>query len=223
MTAKDLIQFALAHLREVKTQTVKPWLSNGSLSAMQDREFILPHTHNSISRYAGLGWGLREYHSERVLVCGHTGATNGFYSSLQICPDQNAAFAILINGVAPAALERIQNDLMEDIFSIGMPQESAVDIELVLKPNQLSVVGRYESMDKIIIICEQAGQLAARVDYKIDPLPSEELLLFPISEECYACTTLDGNRRPSWAFVKNDSLGSQPTHLFDGSRLNPYI
>lgn len=222
MTARDLIKFALAHLRKVEVQPIKSWLSNGALSAMQGREFKLPDTHNNISLYSGLGWGLREYHSEGILVCGHTGATNGFYSSLQICPERNAAFAVLINGAAPDALQGIQHDLVKEVFGIEMPQEPALDIKLVLKLNQLSVVGRYESMDKIIVICESEEQLSARVDYKIDLLPPEELLLFPISEECYACTTFDGKRRPSWTFLKNDSLGPLPTHLFDGSRLHSY-
>lgn len=220
MSAADLILFARAHLEDGLTTSGNSWLSKSSASAMKHEEISHPQTSQSISRYAGLGWGLREYHVNNRLVYGHNGATNGFCSSLQICPDKNAAFAILINGVSPAALEAIQNDLIKEVFGVEWASEQSVDYSVTHTPNQQLIVGRYESMDKIIAVREEGNQLLAYLEYKIDPLPSENLKIYPITDECYACETLDGTRRPNWAFVMSDGPGSPPIHLFDGSRLN---
>jgi len=223
MSASDLILFARAHLENGQSSSGQSWLSALSVQAMQQREIALPKTSQNIIRHAGLGWAMREYQPEGRVVYGHTGATNGFYSSLQICPDKNAAFAILINGVAPAALEAIQNDLIKKVFDIGPPVEPAIDHSIDLTSQQRSVVGRYESMDKVITIVEQDLQLIAHLEYKLDPLPPEDLKLFPITDECFGCEALDGTRRPNWAFVMGKELESPPIYLFDGGRLNPRI
>ena len=223
MSASDLILFARAHLENGQSSSGQSWLSTLSVQAMQQREIALPKTSQNITRHAGLGWAMREYQPEGRVVYGHTGATNGFYSSLQICPDKNAAFAILINGVAPAALEAIQNDLIKEVFGIEPAVEASIDYSVTPTPTQRLVVGRYESMDKVIVIREEGSQLIAHLEYKIDPLPSENLKLYPITDECYACETLDGTRRSNWAFVMGNDPESPPVHLFDGSRLNPRI
>ena len=223
MSASDLVLFARAHLADGLTTSGNSWLSNSSACAMKHKEISHPQTSQNISRYAGLGWGLRQYEQDGRKVYGHTGATNGFYSTLQICPDKNAAFAILINGIAPTALEAIQNDLIKDVFDIGPPVEPAIDHSIDLTSQQRSVVGRYESMDKVITIVEQDLQLIAHLEYKLDPLPPEDLKLFPITDECFGCEALDGTRRPNWAFVMGKELESPPIYLFDGGRLNPRI
>lgn len=221
MSAADLILFARAHLRGGTTQSDKVWLSYESVQAMQNKEITIPKTSQSIIQYAGLGWALREHQSDGRLIYGHTGATNGFYSSLQVCPAVNGVFALLINGAAPAILETIENDLMKEVFCIEPASEPLIDYSVSPTPNQKLIVGRYESMDKIITVREESSQLLAYLEYKIDPLPSENLQLYPITDECYACETLDGTRRSNWAFVMGDDAGSPPIHLFDGSRLNP--
>ena len=221
MNASDLILFARAFLDDGHTPSGKSWLSESSIQAMQHREICLPRISQHIRRYAGLGWGIREYHPERRLIYGHTGATYGFYSSLQICPDQHAAFALLINGAAPRALETVQNDLAREVFGIELQEEPAIDHSAPLTSQQRLIIGHYESMDKLIDISERNNQLVARLEYKIDPLQAEELTLYPITNECYACETTDGTRRSSWAFIMDNGLTSPPTYLFDGSRLNP--
>ena len=221
MTASDLILFARAHLEDGKTGSGKSWLSKSSVQAMQNLEMALPQTSQTVHRYAGLGWGLRQYQPEGRVVYGHTGATHGFCSSLQVCPDKNAAFAVLINGVAPAALEAIQADLIKQVFDIDLPAEPAIDHSVTLTPTQRLVAGRYESMDKLIVIQLESDQLVAHLEYKIDPLPPETLKLYPITDQCYACETLEGARRRNWAFVTGDDPASHPVYLFDGSRLNP--
>ena len=140
MSASDLILFARAHLENGQSSSGQSWLSTLSVQAMQQREIALPKTSQNIIRHAGLGWAMREYQPEGRVVYGHTGATNGFYSSLQICPDKNAAFAILINGVAPAALEAIQNDLVQEVFGIEPAAEASIDYSVTPTPTQRLVL-----------------------------------------------------------------------------------
>ena len=190
MSATDLILFARGHLEDGLTASGQSWLSKSSLQAMRRREIALPQTSQNLSRSCRVRLGLAGVSpGEGRLVYGHTGATNGFYSSLQICPDKNAAFAILINGVAPAALEAIQNDLIKEVFGIEPAVEASIDYSVPPTPTQRLVVGRYESMDKVIVIREEGSQLIAHLEYKIDPLPSEDLKLYPLTDECYACET----------------------------------
>ena len=220
MSASDLVLFARAHLADGQTTSGNLGYQHLGCKLCSIKK-LAPQTSQNISRYAGLGWAFARLSRSRKVIYGHTGATNGFYSSLQICPDKNAAFAILINGVAPAALEAIQNDLIKDVFDIGPPVEPAIDHSIDLTSQQRSVVGRYESMDKVITIVEQDLQLIAHLEYKLDPLPPEDLKLFPITDECFGCEALDGTRRPNWAFVMGKELESPPIYLFDGGRLNP--
>lgn len=221
MSAADLIRFARAHLEDWQPESGTHWLTKSALQLMQCQEISLPNTSQNICRYAGLGWGLRRYLREDRLVFGHIGATKGFYASLQICPEKKAAFALLINGVAPAALGAIQNDLLREVFGIEVQAEPSIERLVPPTSEQQSVVGRYESMDKLIVIKQEAEQLKAHLVYKIDPLPPENLLLYPLTNDCYACETKDGTRRPNWVFVMSDDGDSPPIYLFDGSRLNP--
>lgn len=223
MSVADLILFARAHLEEGKTLSGQPWLSKASIQAMRNKEIRLPKTSPTTDRFSGLGWALREFYPKGKTLYGHTGATNGFCSSLQICPDKNEAFALLINGLSPVALEAIQNELIKEVFGIEPASEPLIDCSVSPTPNQQLIVGRYESMDKIITVREEGSQLIAHLEYKIDPLPSEDLKLYPITDQCYACETLEGSRRVNWAFVMGNDPESPPVHLFDGGRLNPRI
>ena len=220
MSASDLILFARAHLDAGQSREDKSWLSEESVQAMKRRGIRLPQTSKNISRYAGLGWGVRQYGSKGSLVYGHTGATHGFYASLQLCPDKNAAFALLINGVAPAAFEAIQNDLLREVFGIETQDDPILNRSGTLTPSWRLVAGRYESMDKVIVIREEENQLVAHLDYKIDPLPSEDLRLHPLTDKSCACETMEGDRRSNWAFIMDTDEESPPSYLFDGSRLN---
>lgn len=221
MSAMDLILFAQMHLEGGTTQANKVCLSNKSVRAMQNKEIRLPKTCLGITQYSGLGWALKDYHANDRGVYGHTGATNGFYSSLQVCPSKNAAFALLINGNAPSTMDRIQNDLMREVFGLQSSDGPAINRSAGLSLRHRSLVGRYESMDKIIMITEQDGQLVANIEYKIDSLPPENLKLYQVTDNGYACESLDGTRRSNWAFVMGSDPDLSPIHLFDGSRLNP--
>ena len=220
MSARDLILFAQGHLNDGKMNCRKAWLSKSSLLAMRQHEIALPRTYTNINRYSGLGWNLREYQPEGRLIYGHVGATNGFCSSLQICPDKNAAFVILINGFALDVLESIQNELIEEVFGIDPTDRSSIDRLVSLTPRDKLIIGRYESMDKAIVIMQEGSELIAHLEYKNDPLPSEVLHIYRIKDQFFACETLDGTHRFNWAFVMGDGAECTPVYLFDGSRLN---
>ena len=111
--------------------------------------------------------------------------------------------------------------LLQEVFGIEVQAEPSIERLVPPTSEQRLVVGRYESMDKLIVIKQEAEQLKAHLSYKIDPLPPEDLLLYPLTNDCYACETKDGTRRPNWVFVMSDDCDSPPIYLFDGSRLNP--
>lgn len=219
MTAENLIRFARGFIDGGLNQQGERWLSESSVKQMKTPEIALPKTSQFCSKSAGLGWAITDFEESGLRIIGHGGATNGFLSVLQIIPERNAAFAILINGFRPSALSAIQNDLLKEIAGIEM-EEPAIDKSPTLIEQQYRVVGEYDSLDKNIVVSKKRGQLWATIDYKIDPLPSEALKLYPITDECYACETLDGTHRGNWAFVMGDDPESPPIHLFDGSRLN---
>ena len=203
MTAENLIRFARVFIDGGLNQQGDRWLSKLSVKQMQAPQIVLPQTSQICNKSAGLGWAITDFEESGLRIIGHGGATNGFLSVLQIIPERNAAFAILINGFRPSALSAIQNDLLKEIAGIEM-EEPAIDKSPTLIEQQYRVVGEYDSLDKNIVVNKKRGQLWATIDYKIDPLPSEDLRLYPITDECYACETLDGTRRSNWVFVMGD-------------------
>lgn len=219
MSAADLITFARAHLMAGVTQSGSTWLSPASIDAMQVPQIAKPIVSQIYKGSAGLGWQLKTYAADGLRTVEHAGATQGFYSVLNLMPERNLAYAILFNGVCPKALQQLQQAMMQQLLGIDIT-EPALDQKTVSVPLDTTLQGTYESLDKRIIVQEKDGQLQAHLTYKIDPLPSQALSLHPITAECFAAYDLDnGQRQLNIAFVKQDAE-TLASYLYDGSRLN---
>ena len=222
MSASDLILFARAHLNGGTDQQGETWLSPSSVHAMQQKEVALPRLSSGVEGHFGLGWDLKTFHQQGIKAYGHNGATHGYYSSLRIFPEQDAAYAVLLNGIAPKAFAETQAALQELLTGIVI-KEPDIDKAMVLNEQHRAIVGHYESFDKRIQITLKEGALLAQLVYKCDPLPPEKLRLFPIDGVCYGVETPEGLRRPNLAFTEIDPESGKPGYCFDGSRLNPRI
>ena len=219
MSAADLLIFARAHLDKGLNSQGERWLSADAVAAMQTPEIALPQLSQCFSRQAGLGWAMHSYADKGIRAMGHGGATKGFYAMTKLLPEHNAAFAILLNGVCPATLRSANDALLHALCGIEI-QEPEIEKTSSLSPVHKAIAGHYESFDKIIRVREEGGQLQAHLIYKIDPLPAEDLMLYPVTDRCYAAENTQGVRQPNWAFVGE---GTTPDYLFDGSRLNPRV
>ena len=222
MTAGDLIRFARAHIEGSSNQKGETWLSIESIQHMQCEQIELPNVSEISTTYAGLGWGICNFNCGGRTI-GHSGATRGFLSMLQINPAQDAAYALLLNGISPSALEIINNDLMESIFDISIDRsepELKSSIEGIKQ-----VVGKYESFHSHIDVNINNGILVARIIYKIDPLPPLDLKLLHLQEGCFATYNNHNGierRCSNLFFSKPDALGA-PQYLFSGGRQNKRI
>ena len=220
MTAGDLIRFARGHMNGGGSHQDEAWLKPASVMAMQTPEVALPQMTPALAGHAGLGWGLKEFKAQGMKSYGHNGATNGFYAALQIFPEQDAAYAILLNGIAPEGFTATQAALLKLLTGIVV-EPVALDKSIALNDKHGLIVGHYESFDKRIVVREEGGALLAHLVYKMDPLPPEDLVLFPITEALYGAENLEGERRANLAFTVPDSESGGPGYCFDGSRLNP--
>ena len=218
MRAVDLIHFGRAHLEGGVAQTGKPWLSSGSIEAMQNPQIANPKISLLTDRYAGIGWHITEHQKTKNRFIHHVGMTCGTIAALNIVPQHNAAFAILINGFKPAALIAAVIDLQKAITGLEL-QEPPVKA-LKAKPSGYgALAGDYESLDALIQVRHQTEQtLTAHVEMKIDPLPPMDGELIPIAEHCFALVDSQGEKITNLAFV-NDKDTGHPAYVFFGGRL----
>lgn len=222
MSASDLILFARAHLNGGKNQQGEKWLSPSSVHAMQQPEVALPKLSSSIDGHFGLGWDLKTLGEDGLKTYGHNGTTRGYKASLRVFPEQDAAYSILVNGLAPKASEDIQATLQEALTGIAI-KDVEIDKGLILNDMHRAIAGHYESFDKCIDITTENDRIVAELMYKIDHLPSEHFRLFPIMDGCYGAETFEGVRRANLAFTEIDPVSGKPGYCFDGSRLNPRV
>ena len=227
MSAENLVRFGRAHMEAGKSQQGKSWLSPEAVVQMQSAQIAHPVIIPGLQKFAGLGWGLNEFQREgqsSLWVAGHGGGTNGFLSMLNIVPEYNACFAILINGYRPSAIEGLTNDCLKAITDISIKQPEPNTTQTL---GQLSkVCGVYESFDTHITVTATADKLLATIVYKIDPLPPLALELRHIEEGVdqgvFAAYATDGRRCPSVVFMDYNAEGV-PQYLFNGGRQNPRI
>jgi CubicO group peptidase (beta-lactamase class C family) len=220
-SAADLITFARVHLEGGVSQSGKRWLSEGSVRAMQTASSELPRASQICRKYFGLGWGLSHYTDTNSCTFGHNGATHGFMSTLQVFPQQQTAFAVLLNASKPAALSTAVEALCKAVADIDLtepePSEFSGDIESLK-----GITGKYESFDTVADVVIRDGKLKAHIVYKIDPLPPLDLVLTPIDGNCFATYTEDGKRLKNLAFIR-ERTNEPPAYLFFGMRLSNRI
>lgn len=221
MRALDLITFARAHLAQGRNSDGQPWLSRASVEAMQTPQITQPRSSMISQSIAGLGWGLTDYNKPKIRVVRHNGATSGSLAGLQIIPEQNAAFAILMNGFKGAPLNEISRDLLQALSDIDNTEPAPPD-QLPTDVDLSRFVGVYESLDAHINVQLHETQLQAVITPKIDPLPPMLLTLKPFDNECVATYTESGVRSANMVFVDVDET-SKPNYVMWGSRLNGRI
>lgn len=222
ISAGDLITFARAHLDGGLNNNGERWLSPESITAMQTPTIEKPKLIADRQTSVGLGWGITQYQSCGVKTIGHTGATGGCLSNLQLIPKTHSAFAILINGYRSSAMDALTRDLF---FALTGRDNRAPEIPVITSaPDQRQkIVGCYESFDRKIDIDCQQGELTAMVTYKIDPKPPEAVYLQRTEEQgCFAALNKAGQRLANWGFLKPDKAGI-PQYLFLGGRLNSRV
>ena len=218
MTASDLINFARAHLENGLTFSGKRWLSQASVKAMQTPSKAWP-LHSQIKRgHVGLGWLLGDYQRPEMRVVGHTGGTMGFLSLLQIIPEKNTAFALLLNSFDFSILDNISNELLSKLTGIDLrepePKSETSSVEC------WCVIGRYESFDTSFDVRLVKQQLIVDLRYKHDPAPPLSLTLHHVEAGFFISYTKDGRRGPNITFIEYNKQGI-PQYLYSNKRLSP--
>jgi len=108
---------------------------------------------------------------------------------------------------------------VKHFFSGVGVKEDDVNRNIALTTEHQCYPGHYKSMDKRIDVWIEQGTLRARIAYKIDPMPTEELTLCPQASQSVAACKPDGTWRPNFAFIGNSDTQA-PGYFFDSSRLN---
>jgi CubicO group peptidase (beta-lactamase class C family) len=221
MRAADLITFARALMDGGVSQSGKQWLSAEAVKAMQTPSIEVPRSSALFRAYTGLGLGQTHYLNEDIRVFGHAGATRGFMAQLKFVPEQNAAFAVLLNATQPTALDAITTDMLQALAGIkaseAPPVVLSVDVEHLAR-----VTGKYESFDTVADVAMRDGKLTAHIEYKHDAILPLDLVLQPTELGCHAALTEDGKPSKPLVFLKEDARGV-PTYLFFGGRLGQRI
>ena len=219
MTAEALISFARAHLEGGVNQSGERWLSEQSVQAMQTPSSEKPHILAGRNQRTGLSWGLSEFQQSGLKLVGHSGAIGGCLSNLQLLPAQNSAFAILTNGYRSSATDAITRDLLLALTGVDnrIPSFDMVEAD----PDQLQkIAGCYESFDTLIDIDYSDNHLQARVIWKSDPKPPEQISFKATTEkDCLAVVVSNGQRKKNSAFLGPDT-NVVPQYLFFGGRIS---
>ena len=219
MRAVDLVTFARAHLDGGLAQGGERWLSPDAVTAMQAAEVAHPDNGAVAKPHAGLGWGVTDLTDSGTRLIQHNGATIGNYASLQLIPERNVAFAVLVNAAKPTAFEKISNELLLRVAGVERKEPEPVLIEL--PPKELAAyAGRYESLDAVIKVEVGDAALTVCVAYKHDPIPPFKLTLQPIGDDAFAAYSDVHGRRPNVAFVDRTQRGAS-AYVFWAGRLTP--
>ena len=215
MRAADLIAFARANMEGGASND--GWLSDASVRLMQTPAIEQPYAGGAVRGHQGLGWMISEIVSSGTRIIQHNGATFGQTSSLQILPDQNAAFAFLMNVTKPATFDQLSNDLLQDLAGVDRLEHEPEIVELSAGDLD-AYAGRYESLDAVVTVERSDATLIARVTYKHDPIPPYGLRLKPLGSDCFAVYTDQNERRPNMRFVDR-TAANKAAYLFLGARL----
>ena len=219
MRPQDLITFARAHLDGGLNAEGQRWLSPESISAMQVPQVTYPPASLVSEKYAGLGWQITDHTASGTRFINHGGATSGSLAMLQMIPEQNAAFAILMNGFKAEALRETVLDINEAVTGVNLREPELKSAEISTERLQ-AVVGDYECLDSLIKVrLGEDNTLSAHIRMNIDPVPPETVSLQPLNDNCFAMVNAKGKHSANLAFVDDKNSG-RPRYLFNGSRLS---
>lgn len=223
MRPKDLITFARAHLQEGLAASGQQWLSSESVRAMQAPQVPQPSVSLVADKYAGLGWQIIDHQASGTRFIEHGGATCGSLALLRMVPEQNAAFAILMNGFKAEAIRETALDINEALTGVSL-REPELNPDQAL-PSGVSaerlqtLVGDYECLDSLIQVrLDDKLNLSAHIIMNIDPVPPETVGLQALTSSCFAIVNNQGKHAANLAFV--DGPDGRPQYLFNGGRLS---
>lgn len=220
MRPKDLILFARAHLEGGLNSQGQRWLSAESVAAMQEMQMPCPDLSQVSEKGAGLGWHLLKNRTSKTGFLSHFGATSGSLAALQVFPEQQAAFAILMNGFKSAAIKKLSLDMTHILLGEDMREPSPSPATVSLQRLR-QVVGDYECLDSLIQVrLDNDNKLSAHIVMKIDPVPPADVSLIPLDENCFAMLGKEGRHDGNLAFVDDDKDTGTPRYLFNGGRLS---
>jgi hypothetical protein len=136
---------------------------------------------------------------------------------LQMIPELNTAFVILINGFRPPAMKVATNTILQAITGIDMQEPEPTNAISV--GDFRAVEGCYESLDASVTISIEGQRIVGKIIHKIDPLPPTTIEPRHIAGGRFAVFSADGKRRPNMVFIKQ---GDQQiySYLFNSKRLN---
>jgi CubicO group peptidase (beta-lactamase class C family) len=218
MRPKDLITFARAHLAGGEAANGQAWLSPESVRAMQAPQVPYPSASMVSEKSAGLGWQITDDNASGTRFINHGGATCGSLAMLQLVPEQNAAYAILMNGFKGEAIRETVLDINEAVTGVNL-REPALQAANISAERLQAVVGDYECLDSLIQVrLDEAQNLSAHITMNIDPVPPETVQLQPLTDSCFAMVNAKGKHTVNLAFV--DGPDGRPQYLFNGGRLS---
>jgi CubicO group peptidase (beta-lactamase class C family) len=218
MSASDLIKFAKAHLDQGQTESGGSWLSSNAVNQMQESQFPLPPLSGVFDQFVGIGWGKSVFKQSGTTMISHNGATLGFESMLRLIPEQNLAFAVLVNGVEPGVMANIGGELMATLTGIDLKEPEPI-YHIAQGTSLDQFVGRYESFNSVYTVTLNDDHLVATLLYKIDPVPPLTLKLIPIGKSVFATYHEDDQRLANIAFIFDDT-SETPGYLYAEGRLN---
>ncbi len=154
-SASDMARWVLLQLNHGKfPDSEKRLFSEKQSEEMWSPQTILPIGNPPASLAAlkanfadyGLGWGLRDYHGQKLV--GHTGGVAGFVSQVQLVPDARLAIVILTNAEEAGAMEAITYHLLDHF--LGVPPTDWIkgfrDAELTQTRNAADVMKKQAGM-----------------------------------------------------------------------------
>ena len=141
---------------------------------------------------------------------------------VQLIPEQDTAFVILLNSYDHALIQAITQEMMTTLTGVELNEPELPSVEAHTDSGKVdftSLAGCYEYLDARIDLSVEKQKILTHIIYKIDPARHQSLELIPIGGHCFGTRTLAGERNANMAFVYEAGC-DRPSFLFNGGRLN---
>jgi len=218
MTASDLVTFGRAHLEGGLNARGERWLSEESVALMQSPTVNVPMTSYMTVSSMGLGWMLGTHKPSSLSYVGHSGATSGQCSMLQIFPERQACFAFLLNRCKTDTLNQITNELTHAITGCDVTANTN-QIPVELSEDQLHCyVGRFHSYAGDYAFTIDENGLSGFFDDAVGDKTRLEVSLRPLGDDRFDQINQAGVSLGVLRFMDLDEK-RQPRRLFAGGRL----